>query len=76
MIYYKFPQIAKQKNLAETKSHSKYFKNKEFSFSESNINAAIIALRELPIQDGFIKANQVFFDLITLGKPPALPGVI
>ncbi len=25
-------------------------------------------MRELPIQDGFLKANQVFYDLITLGK--------
>ena len=45
-----------------------HYKDKEFSFSNSNINAAITALRELPIQDGFIKANQVFYDLITLGK--------
>ena len=44
------------------------YKGKEFLFSESNINVAIIALRELPIQDGFFKANQAFYDLITLGK--------
>ena len=44
------------------------YKGKEFPFSDSNINAAIIALRELPIQDGYIKANQAFYDLITLGK--------
>lgn len=48
--------------------NSIHYKDKEFSFSNSNINAAITALRELPIQDGFIKANQVFYDLITLGK--------
>lgn len=48
--------------------NSIHYKDKEFSFSESNINAAIIALRELPIQDGFLKANQDFYDLITLGK--------
>ena len=50
------------------KINSIQYKDKEFSFSESNINAAIIALRELPIQDGFLKANQDFYDLITLGK--------
>jgi type I restriction enzyme R subunit len=50
------------------KINSIQYKDKEFSFSESNINAAVIALRELPIQDGFIKANQAFYDLITLGK--------
>jgi type I restriction enzyme, R subunit len=45
-----------------------HYKDKEFAFSESNITTAIIALRELPIQDGFMKANQAFYDLITLGK--------
>ncbi|PTT00415.1 restriction endonuclease subunit R, partial [Flavobacterium sp. HMWF030] len=50
------------------KINSIQYKDKEFSFSDSNINSAIIALRELPIQDGFIKANQAFYDLITLGK--------
>jgi type I restriction enzyme R subunit len=50
------------------KINSIQYKEKEFAFSDSNINAAVIALRELPIQDGFIKANQAFFDLITLGK--------
>ncbi|CAH8294055.1 type I restriction enzyme R subunit [Mariniflexile fucanivorans] len=50
------------------KINSIQYKNKEFSFSETNINTAIIAMRELPIQDGFIKANQEFYDLITLGK--------
>lgn len=50
------------------KLNSIQYKGKEFAFSESNINTAIIALRELPIQDGFIKANQAFYDLITLGK--------
>ncbi len=44
------------------------FKGKEFAFSETNINTAILAIRDLPIQDGFIAANQDFYDLITLGK--------
>lgn len=45
-----------------------HYKDKAFAFSVSNITTAIIALRELPIQDGFMKANQAFYDLITLGK--------
>jgi type I restriction enzyme R subunit len=50
------------------KINSIQYKDKEFAFSDSNINLAIIALRELPIQEGFMKANQAFYDLITLGK--------
>lgn len=44
------------------------YKQKEFSFSEINLNNAILALRDLPVQNGFIAANKTFYDLITLGK--------
>jgi len=44
------------------------YKSKEFSFTETNINTAILALRDLPLQDGFMAASQAFFDLVTLGK--------
>lgn len=44
------------------------YKSKEFPFSESNINTAILALRDLPLQDGFMAASQAFYDLVTLGK--------
>ncbi len=44
------------------------FKGKEFAFSDTNINTAILAIRDLPLHDGYIAANQVFYDLITLGK--------
>lgn len=44
------------------------YKGKEFPFSEANINTAILALRDLPLQDGFMAASQAFFDLVTLGK--------
>jgi type I restriction enzyme R subunit len=38
------------------------FNTRQKSFlSDSNINAAIIALRELPIQDGFIKRQFNFY---------------
>ncbi len=44
------------------------YRNKEFEFSETNINTAILALRDLPLQDGFNAANKFFYELITLGK--------
>tara|TARA_R110002050_G_scaffold254173_1_gene392647 strand:- start:7893 stop:11156 length:3264 start_codon:yes stop_codon:yes gene_type:complete len=43
-------------------------RGKEYNFSEGNINAAILALKDLPVQDGIMHANAVFYDLITLGK--------
>jgi type I restriction enzyme R subunit len=44
------------------------YKQKEFEFSDSNINNAILALRDLPINEGFVNANKHFYELITLGK--------
>lgn len=44
------------------------YKSKEFLFSGANINTAILALRDLPLQDGFMAASQAFYDLVTLGK--------
>lgn len=44
------------------------YKQKEFNFSESNINNAILAIRDLPVQDGFLAANKAYYELITLGK--------
>ncbi|MEM5563961.1 HsdR family type I site-specific deoxyribonuclease [Psychroserpens sp. AS72] len=43
-------------------------KGKTYEFTESNINTAILAIKDLPIHDGFINANAAFYDLITLGK--------
>ncbi|MDC6350469.1 HsdR family type I site-specific deoxyribonuclease [Zeaxanthinibacter sp. PT1] len=43
-------------------------KGREYKFSESNINSAVLALKDLPIQEGFLYANAAFYDLITLGK--------
>jgi type I restriction enzyme, R subunit len=45
-----------------------HYKGKEFQFSESNMAQAIVAIRELPIQEGFVNANSTYYDLITLGK--------
>ena len=44
------------------------YKNKEFQFTDTNINTAILTLRDLPLQDGFTAANKFFYELITLGK--------
>lgn len=44
------------------------YKRKEYAFSEANLQAAIDALRRLPVQDGYQAANAAYYDLITLGK--------
>lgn len=44
------------------------YKQKEFPFSQANVNNAILALRNLPVQDGFLAANKAFYELTTLGK--------
>lgn len=43
-------------------------KGKEYEFSDSNISSAILSVKGLPIQDGFVNANAAFYDLIILGK--------
>ncbi len=44
------------------------YKQKEFEFNELNISNGILALRDLPIQDGYLAANKAYYELITLGK--------
>ncbi|GGB24776.1 type I restriction endonuclease subunit R [Puia dinghuensis] len=44
------------------------YKGKEFPFSEANINTAILTLRDLPMQIGYLNTNNAFYDLVTLGK--------
>lgn len=44
------------------------YKNKEFTFTEANINTAILTIRDLPLQEGFLAANKAFYELITLGR--------
>lgn len=43
-------------------------KGKRYTFSEENIQKAIRALHNLPIEEGYIKANEAYYELITLGK--------
>ncbi len=44
------------------------YRGRAYPFSDTNLNAAILALRELPVQDGYTAANKMFYDLTTLGK--------
>ena len=44
------------------------YKGKEFPFSDANVNNAILSIRDLPVQDGFLTANKAFYELITLGR--------
>ena len=43
-------------------------RGKSYKFSDANISSAILTIRDLPIQDGFMAANATMYDLITLGK--------
>lgn len=38
------------------------------AFSRANIDAAVLAVRQLPMQEGFINANAFLYDLLTVGK--------
>ena len=44
------------------------YKQKEFEFTDANISNGLLALRDLPVQDGYIAANKAYYELITLGK--------
>jgi type I restriction enzyme R subunit len=50
------------------KINSIHYKGKAYAFSEENIQKAILAMRELPVQDGYLACNKAFYDLLTLGK--------
>ena len=45
-----------------------HYRGKDYAFSAENINAAVIALKELPTHEGFMAVNQQVYDLLTLGK--------
>ncbi|MEZ0484977.1 type I restriction endonuclease subunit R [Fibrella aquatica] len=44
------------------------YRGRDYAFSDTNLNAALLALRDLPVQDGFTAATKTVYDLITLGK--------
>lgn len=43
------------------------YKGKEFPFSDANV-MPILAIRDLPVQDGYLAANKAIFEIITLGR--------
>ena len=45
-----------------------HYRGKDYAFSQENINAAVVALKELPTHEGFMAVNQQVYDLLTLGK--------
>ena len=44
------------------------YKGRVIPFSENNIAAGIQALKDVPMQEGYIHASQYVYDLLTLGK--------
>jgi len=44
------------------------YKGKDYDFSDSNITSGIHALKNAPLQEGLITANEYIYDLLTLGK--------
>lgn len=50
------------------KNNSFRYKNREHSFSETNVSNAIYALQDYPLQEGFMASNKYIYDLLTLGK--------
>lgn len=44
------------------------YKGGEYDFSQSSIQAAIYALKDVPLQEGLIAANETVYNLLTLGK--------
>lgn len=55
------------------KLNSIRFKGQEYAFSEGNIQAAILALKDV-IYDGLVRTNEKVYDLLTLGR--SLPQTI
>ena len=43
-------------------------KGNEYAFSNNNLTNAIQAIKDLPIQNGYINANKALHELLTLGK--------
>mgnify|MGYP002754456752 CR=1 FL=1 len=45
-----------------------HYCGEDYAFSDENIHAAVVALKELPTQEGFMAVSQQVYDLLTLGK--------
>lgn len=44
------------------------YKGQKYAYSESNIQAGINALKDVPLQEGLIAANETMYNLLTMGK--------
>lgn len=44
------------------------YKGKTYKYSDSNIQAGIAALKDVPLQEGLIAANESIYNLLTMGK--------
>ncbi|NIA31439.1 MAG: HsdR family type I site-specific deoxyribonuclease [Actinobacteria bacterium] len=44
------------------------YRSRRYAFSANNIQAGIQALKEVPVQEGYIYASEYVYDLLTLGK--------
>lgn len=45
-----------------------HYKGKDYSYSDSNIHSGISALKDVPLQEGLIAANESMYNLLTLGQ--------
>ncbi|MBN8684404.1 MAG: type I restriction endonuclease subunit R [Chitinophagales bacterium] len=50
------------------KINSIQYKGQSYAYTESNIQAGISALKEAPLQEGLIAANETMYNLLTMGK--------
>ncbi len=50
------------------KINSIQYKGQKYAYTESNIAAGIAALKDVPLQEGLIAANEAMYNLLTLGK--------
>jgi len=57
-----------RKQLKEINAEKRISSTKSTYISDTNIENGIRALRELPMQDGYIAASEAVYNLITLGK--------
>lgn len=44
------------------------YKGDSYSYSQSNIQTGLNAIKEVPLQEGLIAANESIYDLLTMGK--------
>jgi type I restriction enzyme R subunit len=45
-----------------------HYRGREYPFSAANLEKGMVAIRELPVPDGYLSANQALYALLTLGS--------